>query len=1129
MNAATGTASGRGALAEELGWLQAELRRKGKTQKAAVEEANRRRRAAAGRSQDAPWPRKEGGLDLPVQTVNDWFPKQKGSKEPRMPQDFADLWSVVAVMLEWTGQLPDKPSAGRQRHHWNELHTDAQRGTSLDEQVRGYLQAGRKAAEQHPHPGIPGRTAPPSLAHVYVRQHSRPAAQGSTAAEPAEAVFRKPDRVCVLIAGPGGGKSTLLRTWLRDTADEWLGATRNASKSTFAVPVWVSAHILAQEEMPVADALAAATRKLSRFGRHPGLENVRFLERPCTGAHWQLLVDDLDELPNAAQRRAVLEKLANAVTDDPPLYRCFIATRPLTENELDVLDHVLGHKAPRYDLQPFTTDDLHTYIEKYFCTHWPPEEAARRAEQFTSALRSASLTVLAHTPLMAYMLCQLYLAAPDRPLPGGRTAVYEAFTDLIYENNQSKHVADSHEEAITHLVQSLQSPRARKEADQAARQAQEQLPELIDYLAYEWFTGQQAPAAATLSAHDALHRPGKVRPEIWQAFLEDLLRHTGLLVHHADGLGFPHQTFLEYHAARHATHDEQTRAKLLDQLFPPGQQPRVPALEQSSLGFLLDALLASPDGIAAETTTRLEALIRQEGQRVCWFLVEQVGLRTNLPAEPTARQLSNFAQNGSLDRSLRVEAASSLAGMDGYRDAGADRLIALADDTTLRGFYRVWAAQGLAVVDGYRDRAAQLYTRLADDTTLDDSARVEAASSLAGVDGYRDAGAGRLIALADDTTLRGFAFVEAASGLAGVDGYRDAGAGRLIALTGDTTLLGIARVLAAAYLSRADGCRDAGADHLIAFTDNTTLSLYERVSAAGFLSRVDGYRDAGAERLIAFADHTTLRGHDRVSAAYELAKVGGYRDAGAERLIAFADHTAFDGFERLSAARDLAGVDGYRDRVAQLYARLADDTTLTDNDRVSAARELAGVDGYRDAGADRLIALADNTTLRGITRLSAARNLDRANGYRDRVAQLYARLADDTTLTDNDRVSAARELAGVDGYRDAGADRLIAFADDTTRDGSRRVAAAKLAGVDGYRDAGAERLIAFADDTTFHGFERLSAARDLARVDGCQDRGDQLYTRLTDEAHQHPSWACAACGTSNTWGRSECDECGGAI
>ncbi|MCX5318070.1 NACHT domain-containing NTPase [Streptomyces sp. NBC_00154] len=960
--------AGRQALAAQLGQLHAELRelrQPERTQKAAVEEANRRRRTAAGRPKDVPWPRKESGADLSPQTVNDWFPKQRGSKEPSVPQDFDDLWSMVAVMLEWTGQLRDKPSVGRLRHHWYKLHEDAQRGTSLDEEVRGYLEAVWKAAQQHPYPGIPGQIGPPSLPEVYVRQRSRPVARDGhvprdgSAAEPAEAVFLKADRLCVLIAGPGGGKSTLLRTWLRDAASVWLGSTQTARKSSPAVPIWVSARALAGEETQVPDALAAATRKLSRYGRHPELTRARFLERPCTGAHWQVLVDDLDELPNADERCAVLQKLANAVTQDPPLYRCVVATRPLTENELNVL----GGAAPHYELQPFTTDDLRTYVEKYFSTRWPQEEATRRAHQFTGALRDASLVELARTPLMVFMLCQLYLADPERPLPDGRTAVYEAFTDLLYENNQNKRVADSHEEAIQRLAQQLQSPRARKATDAAARQVHERLPELIDYLAHQSLTGQQIPVTEALASHEAVHCPDRVRPKRWETFLEDLLRHTGLLVHHADGLGFPHQTFLEYHAARHATRDEQARAELLDELFPPGQS-QVPATEPSYLGFLLDALLTCPGGMAAETTNRIEALTRQAGERACGFLVEQVALRTSLRTAPTARQLTRFAQDKAFD-----------------------------------GWCRVLAAKGLAGVNGYRDRAAQLLAQLANDVTLHRSARVWAARELAGVEGYRDAGADRLIALANDTTFDSFYRVRAVRELAGVEGYRDAGAQLFTQLADDTTLDSSDRVRAARKLAGVEGYRDAGAQLFTQLADDTTLDSSDRVRAARKLAEVEGYRDAGADRLIALADDTTtFGGFDRVRAARKLAEVDGYQDAGADRLIALAnDTTTFDGSDRVWVAANLAGVEGYRDRAAQLLAQLANDVTLHRSARVWAAEHLAGVEGYRDAGADRLIAFADDTTFDGSDRVWAARKLAEVEGYRDAGADRLIAFADDAT------------------------------------------------------------------------------------------------------------------------------------
>ncbi|MEU0602213.1 hypothetical protein ABZ484_28865, partial [Streptomyces sp. NPDC006393] len=825
MSEAAEPASGREALAAKLGELQAKLRRLGKTQKAAVEEANRHRREAAGRPPDVPWPRREGGKDLSLQAVNDWF--RTGSKEPSVPQDFDDLWAVVAVMLRWTEELRDKPSTRVHRQRWKDLHAEAQRRESLDEQVRGYLNAAGKTAEQHPNAGIADQAATPPLAEVYVRQHSQPTGrdeqrvyrddapaagtgEGPVAvAEPAEALFRKTgrtDRMCVLIAGPGIGKSTLLRTRLREAAAEWLDPTGSARRTPVAVPVWVSARALVDEQEPIAESLAAATRSLSRYGRNPALDADRFLRRPCAGAHWQLLVDGLDELPNADQRRAVLDKLAYAVTEDPPLYRCVVATRPLADHELDILDRVLGHQVPRYDLQPFTPGDLHTYTEKYFATRWPPEEAGHRARQFTRALRDASLAELARTPLMASMLCQLHLSHPDRPLPKGRTEVYEDFTYLVYEHNQGKRVADSHGEAIKHLVEGHQSPQAKTEAEAAARQVHEHLYELIDYLAHRWLTGHPAPAAAALAEHPAVPRPGKVRAEVWDAFLEGLLRHTGLLVQHPDGLGFPHQTFLEYHAARHATRNEQGRRRTLHQLFDADQaETGWQDQEPSYLGFLLDRLLNPEDQISEDTKARLEDLTTFDKASACRLLAEQVRLRTRLPSGSTAHQLTRLANDTTLQSRECLIAAEALAMVEGYvREAGR-LLTALADGTTLDRSDRVRAAKALAELDGHAEDAARILTTLANDTTLPGDDRVSATQALGELDGHGEDAARTLTTLANDTTLPGDDRVSAAQTLGELDGHGEDAARALTTLANDTRIPSYECIWAAEALGKLDG------------------------------------------------------------------------------------------------------------------------------------------------------------------------------------------------------------------------------------------------------------------------------------------------------------------------------------
>ncbi|WP_404867915.1 NACHT domain-containing protein [Kitasatospora griseola] len=1087
------------ALAEQLNLLQAKLLARGKDQRAVVVEANIRRHKVERRP-------------LSTSRVNDWFPRQRGSSSKKLsvPSDVDDLWDVVEVMLDWTGQLASPSERSRLRAHWANLCREAQRKTGLDDDVLGYLEAVRKFAEQQD-PYF-GRTGLPFLAHLYVDQRIRPmptldertgpggddaapAGSGLAAAAKPGAMFRKSDPVCVVISGPGTGKSTLLRARLRDAAHRWLDNPKAVGRTLPAVPVLVDARLLAGEETHVADALAAATGKLARYG--PGLTPAHFLQKPCPGAHWQLLVDGLDELPNADERRAVLEKLANAAAAaDPPLYRSVVATRPLSENELDVL----GGTAPRYELQPFTVDDLHNYAEKYFSTRWPQEEAVRRARQFTDALRDASLIELARTPLMAFMLCQLHLEKPERPLPNARTAVYTEFTDLLFENNKPKNVAKSHEEAIENLVEHVQSPRARNEARSAAGQVHDQLSELIDYLAHQWLTSpHQAPVTEVLSAHEAVHRPSKVRQVLWEAFLEDLLLHTGLVVHRANGLEFPHRTFLEFHAARHATRDEQART-VLDELFPHGQTHRVPAIESSYLGFLLDGLLASPDGIAAETVDRIEKITRGAGDHALRFLLDQVDLRTSLPPAPTARQLTRFAQDKALHGTYRVSAAERLAKVDGQRDCAAKLLAQLADDTTftsalsfLFGSDRVTAALCLANVDKHKKEGVSRLIAFTKDNTLSTMDRVQAAGALAQVDGCQKEGAARLIAFANDTTLDSTDRVRAVAFLTGVEEYRKDGVARLIAFANDTTLDSTDREVVAVVLAEVDGQRDRAAELLAQLADDATLDGVDRVQAAESLAKVDGHQKDGVARLIAFANDTTLDSFHRLSAALGLARVDGHLEEGADRLMAFAGDPSFNGVDRVQAAKNLAEVDGYGDRAAQLLAQLAGDTTLDGAHRMWAAEGLAKVDGYQDRAAQLLAQLAGDTTLDGAHRMWAAEGLAKVDGYQDRAARLFAELADDATLDGAHRMWAAEGLAKVDGYLEEGADRLMAFAGDPSFNGVDRVQAAEnLAEVNGYGDRAAQLLAQLAGDTTLDSAARIRAAQKLTAIhsDGGAEPGN---------------------------------------
>ncbi|MFF7925537.1 NACHT domain-containing protein [Streptomyces mirabilis] len=946
MSKKTNLSAGRQTVREALRELE-ETALQGRNRTDAIDEANRRLEQA-------------GLAQLGPTTVGGWFEAGSPAK------DFRSLWALVQVLLEWSGQpSPDTlsgPSRGQATARWKsteelwknrwEQAKDTRPGTTSPASaplVTAYLTAARDAARQHPYPGILGTPSLPALADVYVRQQARTAAADNqdnsgpsnvnaggnqtTAAVPATEVFRADRAICVLLGGPGGGKSTLLRAHLADSVDGWLGGRTGKT-----MPVMVSAAALTGMD-PLPTALAkAVTGDLRQVGLLDELTADFFRRPPRAGVSWLVLVDGLDEIPDADTRSAVLTMLAGAAPAGTGLYRFVVATRPLPATELGAL----GRHVPRYELLPFSHDDLLTYA-----THWfrSLDAPGRHAKAFMAGLKRARLEVLARTPLMAFMLCQLYAADPGRPLPDGRTGAYQSFVELLYEQNAHKNIKDTHDEAIRRLKDRHQIPTDNRAAEQAARQVRDHLPDLIDHLAYERINGQTAPTVEILASHLQAKRPQKVKQHLWNSFLSDILRPTGILAQRADDFDFLHQTLLEYHAARHATRDEQTRARFLHDLI---ASPGVPAdgrleppdLDDSYLGFLLDGLLAPQDRITAETARYVENLAAHGGENVCWFLITQERLRTNLPPRPTAAHLARFAADTTVRHDIRVNAAEALARLD--REAGAACLAQLAADTTLDAYSRIWAAKALARVGG--EAGAACLAQLAADTTLDAYSRVEAVETLARVDG--EAGAAQLARLAADTTARQYIRVRAAEALAAVDG--EAGVASLARLAADTTLDGEYHMVAAGAL--------AGVAEALA-------------GAAEALARVDG--EAGATQLARLADNAALRGPFRMWAAQAVARVDG--EAGAACLARLAADTTLDGYFRVRAAEALAAVDG--EAGAASLARLAADTTLDDDYHMVAAEALIAVDG--EAGAVHLARLAGDTTLDGYFRMRAAETLTR--------------------------------------------------------------------------------------------------------------------------------------------------------
>ncbi|WP_329619386.1 ATP-binding protein [Streptomyces sp. NBC_01255] len=767
-----------------------------------------------------------------------------------------------------------------------------------DAQLNSYLYTASRIADHHPYPGLVEGPGPLPLAEIYVRQ----LAQGQRDAEdqddtdtrgadvasvpvPAETIFTGGGRVRVVLAGAGGGKSALLRHHLATGAGHWL-VHGKGDRVHASMPVLVRATTLADSPLLTQGLAQAVVDELGPYGLRETLTSEFFSRPPHPQVPWLVMVDGLDEVPDRTTRVTLMNRLAREADDESSPYRFIVATRPLPGGELDRL----GPGAEHFELQPFSPADVWAYARGYF-RDLPDSE--RQVRIFTAGLKESGLDGLARTPLIAFILCQLYTADPTRPLPEGRTGAYQSFVELLYEQNTHKSIRHTHDEVIRALKDRHQIPRDQQAAEQAAQLVREGLPELIDHVAYERINGNTAPAVEILSLRLDVQRPAKVKPPLWNAFLGDLLRPTGLLAEHSGDFHFLHQTLLEYHAARHATRDEQARAALLHELFLRNRayadhdlQPRRP-IQPSHLSFLLDGLLAPADHIATQTIRVLDDLSTSGHPTACKLLVKLVELRTKLPPDSTARQLAAHARHQSLSTN-RVLAARTLATVSGHQDEGATLLAGFVGDTSLPFRDRVSAATLLATVDGHRSQAAQLLLDLAGDRTLSFEFRVAAGYGLASLKERRDEIVQLFAPWADSVTLH---------------------------IKDRTTA---ASLLAAAGDERANQL-------LFRVANDSSLDIRIRVHAARGLAQIGDERIATV--LIALAEVNDPEGdiHGHVRAAEVLSFLPRYRGTAAGALTRIATDSAhWDGLARVEAAEYLAWLDGYRAHGTDLLTRLAE-------------------------------------------------------------------------------------------------------------------------------------------------------------------------------------------------------------
>jgi hypothetical protein len=369
----------------------------------------------------------------------------------------------------------------------------------------------------------------------------------------------------VLLGEPGSGKTTLVRFVAvclagdelglaglnaRRLGDEWAGLPR-------LFPVRVTLRDYAARGLPQGVGLwDFIVAELGRIEEGSLASFATELQRTLERQGGLLLLDGLDEVPDANQQRQRLKAAVERFAQDFPHCRVLVTSRPYAYQ--DPAWRLAGFELRR--LTDFSREQIQNFIEK-----WYRQVAAKdasfgddEAERYTAQLQSAvqtnpRLAELAPRPLLLTLMASLHRWRHGGALPDEREELYDESVKLLidlWQRPKQKFDAQGNPAGEEYSVwdELCISPRNLRAAlNQVAFKAHR------DQLA---LTGTHDIPLDDLAG--ALFRASEDRAAISIERVCNYVRdRAGLLVDRGqDVFAFPHRTFQEYLAACHLTdHD----------------------------------------------------------------------------------------------------------------------------------------------------------------------------------------------------------------------------------------------------------------------------------------------------------------------------------------------------------------------------------------------------------------------------------------------------------------------------------------------------------------------------------------------------------------------------------------------
>ena len=422
-----------------------------------------------------------------------------------------------------------------------------------------------------------------------------------------------------------------------------------------------------------------------------------------------LLVDGLDEVPEAEQRRVQIKQAVEGFAGSYPKVRILVTSRSY------------AYQKPEWQLRGFQTAALAPFscaqIDQ-FITRWydhiavvrglQAQDAQGRAGLLRNAIFSSDrLLGLAERPLLLTLMASLH-AWRGGSLPEKREELYADTVDLLLDSWESQRmVRDSKGELVLpqpSLVEWLKVDR-------------QKVRDLLNELAYQAHSDQPV-LIGTADIPQGWLVDGLMRltdnPEVNPARLVEYLRdRAGLLLPRGDGVfAFPHRTFQEYLAACYLTdHLEPDQiAALYCQDRDRWREALLLAAAKATRGMvqgfwaLIDELCPEkpPAEPCGEDTLLWGAHLA--GQALAESAdLEKVSPRNQAKVERVRQWLAHILQGRELPARERVEAGNSLARL------GDPRFRADAwylPDEPLLGFVEIPAGLFLMGSDPMKDQSA---------------------------------------------------------------------------------------------------------------------------------------------------------------------------------------------------------------------------------------------------------------------------------------------------------------------------------------------------------------------------------------------------------------------------------------